>query len=512
MKTLLFKLFLLLTVFVLSSVDTFAQVNWEKHQGNPVFPSGPAGSWYRHVFQPCVIYNADSLRYEMWFGSGYYWDRPYQIGFATSIDGIFWNVRTEGPVLTPSPGSWDSFTVEWPWVIRENGEYKMWYSGGPLLPGSTGYATSPDGIEWTKHPDPVFEAGTADWEAYAVVACNISRDNGNFKMWYTGVSTDVLFCVGYATSTDGISWQRDTINNPVLEPGDPGQWDNSVYAPRILFIDDIYYMWYSGNNGVVRQIGLATSTDGISNWAKYAANPVLSPTPGQWDSRHIEGGSVLLVNDTLFYWYNGSGYPGGTFLWQIGLATSPFIPVPVEFISFTASSNGKEVILNWSTATEVNNYGFEVQRSTDHTDFFTVGFVNGFGTTTEQQNYSFTDKNLSNGKNYYRLKQVDYDGSFEYSNVIEVEWRVFDTYLLEQNYPNPFNPSTTIGYGIREKSNVKITVINSIGEEVATILNEEKESGYHTVEFNASEYPSGVYFYKITAGEYTAVKKMLLIK
>ncbi|OGU82228.1 MAG: hypothetical protein A2W11_10630, partial [Ignavibacteria bacterium RBG_16_35_7] len=186
--------------------------------------------------------------------------------------------------------------------------------------------------------------------------------------------------------------------------------------------------------------------------------------------------------------------------------------VPVELTSFTASANGKEVTLNWSTATELNNLGFEIQRSTEGKEFFTVGFVSGYGTTTELQNYSYADKNLNNGKYYYRLKQVDYDGSYEYSDVVEVEWRAFNSYLLEQNYPNPFNPTTTIGFGIQNKSNVKITVLNSIGEEVAVVLNEEREAGYHQVEFNAENLPSGVYFYQINSGEFIQTKKMLLLK
>lgn len=186
--------------------------------------------------------------------------------------------------------------------------------------------------------------------------------------------------------------------------------------------------------------------------------------------------------------------------------------VPVELTSFIATSNGKEVILNWSTATELNNLGFEVQRSADAKEFFTVGFVNGHGTTTEQHTYTFSDKNLSNGKNFYRLKQVDYDGSYEYSNVIEVEWKAFNTYLLEQNYPNPFNPTTTIGFGIQNKSNVKIVVLNSIGEEVAVVLNEEREPGFHEVEFNAANLSSGVYFYLLKAGEFIEVKKMILLR
>ncbi len=188
------------------------------------------------------------------------------------------------------------------------------------------------------------------------------------------------------------------------------------------------------------------------------------------------------------------------------------IPIPVELISFTATTNGKEVILNWSTATELNNLGFKIQRSAEGEEFFTVGFVNGHGTTTEMQNYSFADKNLDNGNYYYRLKQVDYDGSYEYSDVVEVEWRAFNSFLLEQNYPNPFNPTTTIGFGLQNKTNVKITILNAIGEEAAVVLNEEREPGFHQVEFNAANLPSGVYLYRMQAGNFVETKKMILLK
>jgi hypothetical protein len=187
-------------------------------------------------------------------------------------------------------------------------------------------------------------------------------------------------------------------------------------------------------------------------------------------------------------------------------------PLPVELASFTASTNGNGVTLNWTTATEINNLGFEIQRSTEGVEFFIVGFINGHGTTTEQQNYSYTDRNLDNGKYYYRLKQVDFNGTYEYSDVVEVEWRAFNSFLLEQNYPNPFNPTTTIGFGIQNKSNVKITILNAIGEEVALVLNEEKESGFYQVEFNAANLPSGVYFYQLRAGDFIQTKKMILLR
>ena len=186
--------------------------------------------------------------------------------------------------------------------------------------------------------------------------------------------------------------------------------------------------------------------------------------------------------------------------------------VPVELTSFTATTNGKKIILNWSTATELNNQLFEVQRSFEGSDFATVGFVNGKGTTTERQDYSYSDEVFTNGKYYYRLKQIDYLGSYEYSDVVEIDFRAFNSYLLEQNFPNPFNPTTTIGFGIQNKSNVKITILNAIGEEVAVILNEEREPGFHQVEFNAAGLPSGVYFYQLKAGDFVQTRKMILLK
>ena len=301
-----------------------------------------------------------------------------------------------------------------------------------------GYATSPDGINWTKLADPVLEAGTEPWEAGGVMSGCIMPSIGEYKMWYTGYTTAVAngnICLGYATSPDGISWQRNTINNPVLEPGNPGGWDDThLFFPLVLTEDNLYYMWYTGSDSPfgLSQVGLATSSDGIIDWEKHEGNPVLSPTPGQWDGERIEGGSVMLVGDTLYMWYsatNGS-------IWQIGLATSsPFIPLPVELTSFTAQAENQKVILKWTTATELNNNGFEIQRKVAESDFATIGFVRGEGTTTNQREYSYIDKDLVDGKYFYRLKQVDYNGSYEYSNVIEVDVRSLNEYALEQNYP-----------------------------------------------------------------------------
>ncbi len=186
--------------------------------------------------------------------------------------------------------------------------------------------------------------------------------------------------------------------------------------------------------------------------------------------------------------------------------------LPVELTSFSANVVNNSVSLNWSTATELNNSGFEVQRALDGSDFEAISFVDGFGTTTEFREYSFTDNSVNAGKYQYRLKQIDYDGSFEYSNVIEVNVGTPVQFELAQNYPNPFNPSTKINFSTPEAGNVKLVIYNLIGESVAEVVNTNMEAGYHTVSFNAANLPSGIYFYTLSAGQFNQTKKMTLMK
>jgi hypothetical protein len=195
---------------------------------------------------------------------------------------------------------------------------------------------------------------------------------------------------------------------------------------------------------------------------------------------------------------------------RIGTAWSDV--VPVELTSFTAVANEDDVILNWSTATELNNFGFEVQRSTAGNEFSTVGFVNGHGTTTEAKEYRFVDANLTAGNYTYRLKQVDFNGTFAYSDEVNAEVTSPAQFELAQNYPNPFNPSTTIKFSIPQSSNVSLKIFNTLGQEVSTLINQNMESGLHTINFDASQLNSGIYFYRLEAGSYSEVKKMTLIK
>ena len=189
------------------------------------------------------------------------------------------------------------------------------------------------------------------------------------------------------------------------------------------------------------------------------------------------------------------------------------VPLPVELTSFTSKLLNDKIQLNWVTKTEVNNYGFNVERRINEGEWNSIGFVEGHGNSNSPKEYSYSDKDLFAGgsKFQYRLKQVDTDGSFEYSDVVEVEV-VPNQYELSQNYPNPFNPSTTIRFSLPQASQIKINIYNMIGEQVATIADGMYEAGYHKVTFNASNLPSGAYIYRIESSDFVQVKKMILLR
>ncbi|NUM72052.1 MAG: T9SS type A sorting domain-containing protein [Ignavibacteriaceae bacterium] len=192
-------------------------------------------------------------------------------------------------------------------------------------------------------------------------------------------------------------------------------------------------------------------------------------------------------------------------------------PIPVELVSFAAAASGNAVELNWLTVTETNNMGFEIEKSTDGKNFSKIGFVNGNGTTTGYSFYKFSDLNPAAGVNYYRLKQIDFDGSFEYSNVTEADFEVISDFALANNYPNPFNPSTKISFTVPEQAKVKLEVFNAAGELVSVLADQEFAKGNYSITFDASNLSSGMYIYKMTAvsgngKNFTGSGKMLLQK
>ena len=222
------------------------------------------------------------------------------------------------------------------------------------------------------------------------------------------------------------------------------------------------------------------------------------------DPRYFLAGQFYQVMFSLIQYAvnNGGSFPGF---------------VPVELTSFTASTNGTDVTLSWITATELNNQGFEIERSKDQNQWQNIGFLKGNGTTSEMKHYSYTDKDLKAGTYYYRLKQIDFDGSFEYSSVVEAEVSIPIAYELMQNYPNPFNPSTKINFSLANDSKVLLKVYNILGQEVVTLFDGELSAGSHEINFSGTNMNSGVYFYRLDAAgvngqNFSSVKKMILNK
>ena len=418
-----FKLFILITFLFLSSGDLLAQYTWTKYLSNPLNVHGTPGSWNQSVTVPCVIFNSDSNRYEMWFTAFTGATPNPGIGFTYSSDGITWVPPTL--VMTPGPASWELLFVGGVSVIKEDSVYKMWYTGYPPL--QIGYATSTDGgINWTKHPNPVLSPGTG-WESLGVGYPSVIKVTGGYWMFYSGEVSGDVTRTGRAFSTDGINWQKDMVNNPVLHPGDPGAWDQDNYLARVIVMNDSLFMCYTaqsvpGNNGTTA-IGFAKSADMGITWLKDAGNPIITQgTSGSWDYGRIETGSILFKGDELKIYYDGSGSVTGN-MGRVGLATSPFEPVSVD------------------------------DEQTQPTEF-----------------------------------------------------------TLEQNYPNPFNPSTTFRYSILTQSKVVIKIYDILGNEIATLMDEEKSVGTYELTWNAASLSSGVYFYQLTAGDFIQTHKMILIK
>jgi photosystem II stability/assembly factor-like uncharacterized protein len=240
--------------------------------------------------------------------------------------------------------------------------------------------------------------------------------------------------------------------------------------------------------------------DGTNNWIAFNTN-----LPN------------VVVSELEIYYGNGiDKLRAGTFgrgLWETDIESL----LPVELSSFTASFNNNSVNLNWITKTEVNSFGFQIERADNKTGdlaFSKLGFINGQGFSNSPKEYSFIDKTIIGGNKYsYRLKQIDNDGSVIYSKIVEVQaGNIPDKFALNQNYPNPFNPVTEISYSIPLASLVQLKVYNILGKEISSLVNETKQPGNYHITFNAAALPSGVYFYKLEAGSFTSVKKMILMK
>jgi hypothetical protein len=191
-------------------------------------------------------------------------------------------------------------------------------------------------------------------------------------------------------------------------------------------------------------------------------------------------------------------------------------PLPVELTNFASVINGNDIILVWNTATEINNYGFDIERNIAKTSWEKIGFVKGYGNNTTPQKFSFTDSPHGATSLSYRLKQIDYNGNYRYSNEINVELgndrSLPVKYALSQNYPNPFNPATSIAYTLPVDGYVSFKVFDALGKEVSSLVNENKKAGSYVVTFDGSRLASGVYIGKMISGRFNSSIKMIVMK
>jgi hypothetical protein len=297
-----------------------AQVDWVRDPANPVLAPGAPGSWDESFAIATTVMFHQGI-YKMWYeGDGGF-------GYATSADGLAWSKHGSNPVLVPgSAGSWDEVEIGHASVVYEDAMYRMWY-GGEDTDGAHafGYATSPDGVVWTKYPgNPVLDPAPAgSMDDVEMLHPSVIFDTGLYRMWYAG-QHEVTQRILYASSPDGINWTRFTAH-PMLEPGPSGSWDGGSLGSLCVVADGAFYhMWYTGwNEFDDLAIGYAWSTDGLT-WTKNTDyNPVLTPgTAGSWDDLLIALPVVLLEGDGFRMWYAGTN---DDVLYQNGLATSPSV-------------------------------------------------------------------------------------------------------------------------------------------------------------------------------------------
>jgi hypothetical protein len=293
-------------------------------------------------------------------------------------------------------------------------------------------------------------------------------------------------------------------------------FDAWIYQPNHPTYQNQY--WFSNLSGGNWEVGfVARQTQTNSSFHKMPIEIKISFTTGADTTIRVMNDS----NDQMYIWSfnrqpNNIIFDPSNDIILKTATLSVIPPIPVELTSFTASVSNNSVVLNWITATELNNYGFEVERSEKvearGETWEKIGFVIGAGTTTEPQIYTFNDKMVTTGKYLYRLKQIDNDGTFEYSNTIEVSVMEPTQFSLEQNFPNPFNPSTRISWQSPIGSWQSLKVYDLLGNELATLVNEYREAGKYEINFDASLLSSGIYIYKLQAGDFLQVRKMTLIK
>lgn len=425
--------FLIMIIWSIVSPLALAQISWTEHPDSPVFGLGPSGSWDdATVFDASVIRDGDTLK--MWYTGN---DVPqnsainFKIGYAWSLDGLSW-VRLDGPVIAGRPGFWDSYGVAGPSVILDGDTLRMWYvSTLPSQPGKgLGYATSVDGITWTRRDSPILETGPPnEWDGSYLVSGDVIKKGGMFELWFSGALGSYPFSaitqIGYATSSDGINWTKYddpattaapyAFSDPVVKVGSPGAFDDYwAWVPGIYYTGMGYEMWYTGNGGTprVQAIGYATSPDGIV-WTKHPNNPVFVCS-NAW-SAEVAAASVIRDGNQYRMWFSGfvPGVRG-----RIGYATSPAVTGAEIHEEQGYNSNNYKLFQNYPNPF---NPETTIIYSIPNREFVTLKIYNLLGTHIEtlvseeksagEYRVTFDADHLSSGIYFYRMTTGSYSES-----------------------------------------------------------------------------------------------------
>jgi len=520
--------FILITA--LSIIPAVGLAGWQKYPANPVLDVGGDGSWSSlHVSDPCVLF--DGEMYHMW----YVGDNGSMcgIGYATSLDGVNWQEYPGNPVLKDGIGDvWDGEYVSQPTVLYYGNMYHMWYTGYDGEHLRIGYAVSSDGINWQKSSyNPVLDVGTSgEWDDEGVSKATVlyHQDQEIYRMWYAGYDGSNVR-IGYATSSDGISWSKHT-SNPILDLGSDGTWDsNGMSGPTVVFNPNTYQMWYTGYDGSNMRIGYAFDkipgdTSGDGTISAYDAGLILQFVVGlidEFPAEHIgapdgvnalpiyklsmpqiraKAGEVIHVPLNV---EDGTGlYAGG-----IRVKYDPSVLRALDVSPLTLLSGSY-----WQG--NVNLKG-EIRFA-----FITLRPIKGGGKLME---ISFEVLKGAEGRSTpITLCDVDLNNSLPvdiHNGSVIVSP---STTRLLQNYPNPFNPDTWIPYQLCERAHVYIRIYDLLGRTVREMDLGEQEPGVYLDRDKAAYWDgrdrsgcrvsSGVYLYQLQAGSYTDVRRMCVVK
>ena len=374
-----------------------------------------------------------------------------------TIDGTFYTARQRIYMSTNNGGAWTAVSgnVNGTGAVREMAISKS----NPLVM----YATSGSSVFLSTDGGATFINRTSGLPNRTITSVNIHPDDENIALiTFSGFTTNKV----YKTTDMGHSWFSIMGNLPDSPVNDVLIYTDNPSNPNTYFVASDIGVFLTQNDG--------------ANWIEL---------PNNLPNTVIIHLDYSRSNQMLRAGTHGRG------VFEAFIELS----IPVELTSFSADINNNSVLLSWSTSTETNNRGFEIERKLKNQEWITIGFVNGNGTTTENHEYNYSDDYSElpyEGTVLYRLKQLDYDGTYEYSQQVAANLTFIPSeYYISQNYPNPFNPSTTIKYSLPVESLVKIIIYNSIGEVIEKLISESQASGNYEVTWNAQNYSSGIYYY-----------------